>query len=74
MKDVTDFYIRVKDKDAEIFFGMKNFKVDINFEVGEKNTINKLKLIATYKSSFEEINSTIDIFDEKNTKKYKDIQ
>lgn len=74
MKDVTDFYIGVKDKDAEIFFGMKNFKVDINFEVGEKNTIDKLKLIATYKSSFEEINSTIDIFNEKNTKKYKDIQ
>lgn len=73
MGDVTDFYISLKDKEAEIFFGMKNFTTDIAFDISN-NKIDKVRLKITYKSSFEEIKSSIDVFTEENTKRYKDMQ
>lgn len=73
MNEVEDFFINCKDEYAEIFFGMKDLKTSISFEV-EEDKIDKIIFNTKFKSSFEEVKSNIDVFTEENTKRYENMQ
>lgn len=73
MNEVEDFFIYCEDEYAEIFFGMKDLKTSIEFEI-EENKIDKVIFNTKFKSSFEEVKSNIDIFTEENTNRYEQMQ
>lgn len=73
INEVEDFFIFCKDEDAEIFFGMKDLKTNIDFKIND-GKIEKIIFNTKFKSSFEEIKSNIDVFTMKNTEKYEKMQ
>lgn len=74
LKGVDDFHLYLKDKQVEICFGIKNMKTNIKFDISKEKEIQKIIFKTEFKSSFEEVKASIDVFSKQNTNRYEKMQ
>lgn len=74
IKEIDDFHLYIQDNKIELFFGIKNMKTKIEFEVSKENKINKIVFKTEFKSSFEEVKASTNVFSAQNINRYEKMQ